>query len=125
MPWSEAREFFAISKPRQISDAEPPCPVSVAPLPQEDAELASDGDDSIIDVVPMPAEELPPAKAAVNVEPAVDAVPKVNHAAKQDAVVLSPCEIDAATAFVQAVGTWDRAVCVLENVKDIVGGAQP
>lgn len=63
---------------------------------------------------PAPDQAEQPGKATANKPPKVKAV-------KKEQIDISPCEIDAATAFVQAVGNWARAVVVLQAVKDIVG----
>ncbi len=63
---------------------------------------------------PAQAEQSDKAKANNN-------PPKVK-AVKKEQIDISPCEIDAATAFVKAVGNWERAVVVLQSVKELIGG---
>lgn len=50
-----------------------------------------------------------------------ESAPKAEKAAKKVQPDLTPCEIDAATVFVKAVGGWPRAVRVLELVKNVMG----
>jgi hypothetical protein len=100
MPWPEAREFFGICGQRKQTADEPECPVSAEPV---EAEQHGEGD-------------------AQPAEPAIAIAATAKKVAKQEPVDLSPCEIDAATAFVTAVGSWERAVVVVQSIKDIVGG---
>lgn len=113
MAWSEAKEFFGIAKPRknEVDDDEGPV----------DAELVEPYEDSTCTCTDL-------AVARDHIEhhgdgEAVPAVPatKANKIAKKDHAEPSPCEIDAATTYVKAVGGWDRADYVLQSVKNSMG----
>jgi hypothetical protein len=48
--------------------------------------------------------------------------PKAKKANKKDHGDLTPCEIDAGNALIKVAGTWDRAMYVIETLKNVAGG---
>ncbi len=113
MTWTEAKEYFEIAKPK--ADENDEGPVDAEPVVPDD-DLACD--DAAVAAFPLERH------GEGNAVPAAPASPvaKANKTAKKDHGDLSPCEIDAATVFIKAVGSWDRAVYVIQAVQTVVGG---
>jgi len=113
MPWPEPLEFFGIGRREEADDEDGP--VDAEPVEGDEDSACGDAD-----VVAFPVERHGEGEAV----PAVPASPaaKVSKTAKKEQVDLSPCEIDAATVYIKAVGGWDRAVYVLQSMLNVVGG---